>query len=66
VTACLVGGCREGAYDVGTGGGGEHGNKGGGGVGDGVAKDGKGREEGKSWLGYWRAEEVIIYSARVS
>jgi hypothetical protein len=31
-----------------------------------VAKDGRRREEGKSWLGYWRAEEIVIYSARVS
>jgi hypothetical protein len=31
-----------------------------------VAKDGKGREEGRSWLGYWRAEEIVIYSAKVS
>jgi hypothetical protein len=31
-----------------------------------VAKDGKGREEGRSWLGYRRAEEIVIYSAKVS
>jgi hypothetical protein len=31
----------------------------------GVAKDGKGREEGSSWLGYRRAEEIVIYSAKV-